>query len=520
MNKINRSLVKTQAQQMVKNKVLYLFIISFIVSMLVSGASNSVGRVFSVVFDFGSLGSSFSDYLYDYDDPFEDFGAYDDDYYNYYDYENPIDGFEFDSNVTNTGLSKLSANPFQFGRYFAKSMFGVMSITSLVVLALSPLYVTLEGVYISFVRRNVNQKFDLAAELSGVFKRSFDKSYLNKLVGYLLVGLITMLLACLFIVPGVIFSFSAYFTFQLMNDYPNLKPSEAIKLSRKIVAGNRTELFTYELSFIPWYLLIMVTFGLANIYVLPYKSTCDALYYENFRLRALAEGRIVEDDFLSADERFAKYNSVNNENPYQAQPNGYYAQAGMPNMDAQSRQEQIYKATEQYVANNCTFFTPDFRPIDPFAQYNPYANPYGNPYQQYQQPNGGYYNPPQQQRPPYQQGTAAPQQPQYTPYYTQPPVEQEVQNTNSAYTQPEQHSYAESSPVQPQEVKPEENVSVQNDMSAEPSDNVSESPQMPETPSADYPSAEHTEPQENAPSYCEPPQSADSFSEKDNNEQY
>lgn len=460
MNKINRQLVKTQAQQMIKNKVLYLFIISFIVSVLVSGASNSVGRVFSVVFDLGSLGSSFSDYLYDYDDPFEDFGDYDDDY----DYENPIDGFEFDSKVTDTGLSKLSANLFPFGRYFAKSMFGVMSITSIVVLVLSPLNVTLEGVYISFVRRNVNQKFDLGAELSGVFKKSFDKSYLNKLVGYLLVSLITMLLACLLIVPGVIFSFSAYFTFQLMNDYPNLKPSEAIKLSRKIVAGNRTELFTYELSFIPWYLLTMITFSLASIYVIPYKSTCDALYYENFRLRALAEGRIVEDDFLSADERFAKYNSVNNENPYQAQPNGYYAQAGMPNMDAQSRQEQIYKATEQYVANNCTFFTPDFRPIDPFAQYNPYANPYGNPYQQ---SNGGYYNPPQQQQPPYQQGPAAPQQPQYTQYYTQPPVGPEVQNTNSA------------ADIQPKQA----------------------------------------EPQENALGYCEPPQNAESFSETDNNEQ-
>lgn len=509
MNKINRQLVKTQAQQMIKNKVLYLFIISFIVSVLVSGASNSVGRVFSVVFDLGSLGSSFSDYLYDYDDPFEDFGDYDDDY----NYENPIDGFEFDSKVTDTGLSKLSANLFPFGRYFAKSMFGVMSITSIVVLVLSPLYVTLEGVYISFVRRNVNQKFDLAAELSGVFKKSFDKSYLSKLVGYLLVSLITILLACLLIVPGVIFGFSAYFTFQLMNDYPNLKPSEAIKLSRKIVAGNRTELFTYELSFIPWYLLSLITFSLASIYVIPYKSTCDALYYENFRLRALAEGRIVEDDFLSADERFAKYNSVNNENPYQAQPNGYYAQAGMPNMDAQSRQEQIYKATEQYVANNCTFFTPDFRPIDPFAQYNPYANPYGNPYQQ---PNEGYYNPPQ---PPYQQGPAAPQQPQYTQYYTQPPVGQEVQNTNPAYTQPEQHSYADSTPVQPQEEKPEENAPAQNEMRAEPSDNAPESPQMPEAPSADYPSTEQAEPQENAPGYCEPPQSAESFSENDNNEQ-
>ncbi|MDE6766896.1 MAG: DUF975 family protein, partial [Eubacterium sp.] len=480
---------------------------------------------FKYINSLNSYGNSFEDYFdgyYDYyddyyDDYFENFGDYGNGEYNY---ENPIDGFDFDSKVTDTAIVNSAENSGLVTSRLASIfpiLVGVGGFMTLLGVFLGPLLVTLVGMYVSLVRRNANLKFDFGTEFSNIFKNTFNDTYFKKLVGNLLVGVITIALSLLLIVPGVIFIFSAYFTFQIMNDYPNLKPSEAIKLSRKIVSGNRTELFTYELSFIPWYLLVGITFGLANIYVIPYKSTCDALYYENFRLRALAEGRIVEDDFLSADERFMKYNSMNAENPYQAQQNGYYATAGAPNMDVQSRQEQMYKATEQYVANNCTFFTPDFRPIDPFVQYNPYANPYGNPYQQYQQPNGGYYNPPQQQ-PPYQQDTAASSQ--YTQYYAQPPVQQEVPNTNSAYTQPKQHSYADSIPVQPQEAKPEENVSVQNDMSTETSDNVPEFPQMPETPSADYPSAEHTETQENAPNYCEPPQSADSFSENDNNEQY
>ena len=48
-----------------------------------------------------------------------------------------------------------------------------------------------------------------------------------------------MLLAILFIIPGIIFSYSAYFSSQIMNDYPNLKPTEAIKLSKKMIKGNR-----------------------------------------------------------------------------------------------------------------------------------------------------------------------------------------------------------------------------------------------------------------------------------------
>lgn len=509
MNKINRSLVKSQAQQIIKNKVFYLFLISFVVTMI-ANAGNSFNTVLNIrdnTFDFDDY---FEDYYNDYDDYFEGFGDYDGN--ESYNYENPIDGFEFDSKVADTAVADAAENSVESKPVSILPVFaGLGSITALAGIFLGPLVVTLAGMYVSLVRRNANLKFDIGTELNNVFKNTFNENYFKKLLGNLLVGVITIALALLLIVPGIIFGLSAYFTFQLMNDYPNLKPSEAIKLSKKIVSGNRTELFVYELSFIPWYLLVMITLGLANIYVIPYKSTCDALYYENFRLRALAEGRIVEDDFLSADERFAKYNSMNAENPYQAQPNGYYASAGAPNMDAQNRQEQMYRATEQYVMNNCTFFTPDFRPIDPFAQYNPYANPYGNPYQQYRQPNGGYYNPPQQ--PPYQ--GAAPQQPQYTQYYTQPPVQQDMQNNAEVHPVQDEQSHAYNTPVSSQDTQPEETAAlenVQNNVNGEPSDNIPESPQMPDAPGADN-SALCNEPQESSPSYYNPPQDAESFNE-------
>lgn len=514
MNEINRSLVKTQAQQIIKNKVFFLFLISFVVAMI-ANVGNNITTTFNYANSLNSYGNSLEDYFDGYsDDYFENFGDYDDN--GEYDFENPIDGFEFDSKVTDTALVN-SAESSGLGKSRFASIFpmfvGIGSIMALLGIFLGPLLVTLPGMYVSLVRRNANLKFDFAAEFSNIFKNTFNNSYIKKLVCNLLVGVITLALALLFIVPGVIFGFSAYFTFQIMNDYPNLKPSEAIKLSRKIVSGNRTELFTYELSFIPWYLLVMVTFGLANIYVLPYKSTCDALYYENFRLRALAEGRIVEDDFLSADERFMKYNSMNNaENPYQAQSNGgYYASAGMPNMDAQAKQ---YQATEQYMANNRTFFTPDFRPINPYAQYNPYANPYGNPYQQYQQPNGGYYNQPQQ--PPYQ-GTAPQQPPQYTQYYTQPPVQQDMQNHETAPVQTENGFGGDTPEVQPENAAPFQGE--QDGENGALNNNPHEPPQMPEQPIAESDSVPDAASQASAPSYYNPPQDADSFNENDNKEE-
>ena len=92
-----------------------------------------------------------------------------------------------------------------------------------------------------------------------------------------------------------------------MCENPNLKPMEALKLSKKMVAGNRGELFALDLSFIGWWILCGISFGIASIYAIPYYLTTQALYYENFKIRALQEGRITEDDFLSQEEKANKY---------------------------------------------------------------------------------------------------------------------------------------------------------------------------------------------------------------------
>ena len=68
-----------------------------------------------------------------------------------------------------------------------------------------------------------------------------------------------------------------------------------------------THLFALDLSFIGWWILCGISFGIASIYAIPYYLTTQALYYENFKIRALQEGRITEDDFLSQEEKANKY---------------------------------------------------------------------------------------------------------------------------------------------------------------------------------------------------------------------
>lgn len=406
MNNINRPLVKSQARQLIKGKFFYLFIISMIVAFL-TGSSLYV-NVGNMNFGSHSTYDNYQDYYDDYD--FDDF--YDDGNFLQ---DNPIEDFQFDSAQSSPAVKDM-AKPVNsdIGGLLRTMSLGFASIALIVSLIFAPLQVTLSGMYVSFIRRRADEEFQFGKELGGIFKKSFDNSYLNKLVLVVLRNILVGLLCILFIVPGIIFMFSSYFAYQIMIDYPNLKPSEAIKLSKKMVKGNRTELFTLVLSFIPWMLLILVTFGIASIYVTPYMMTTDALYYENFRLRALAEGRITEDDFLSEQEKFAKY-SANSDgmNGAYTQPTGTYYSPDMNN----SYQQQF----------NGAYYTPDLN-----------TNPVNRePYTPNKPKNDGYYYAPQQQpqqpqRPDNNHFYEPQPQPEENQYYQPPqPKDETMDNTNA-----------------------------------------------------------------------------------------
>lgn len=346
MDKIDRAVVKSQARFMLKGKFFYLFIVTFIV-LLLTGSLSSVATI-NIPTASHSNSSDSSD-----SGDYESFG-------NLYDSDNPIDNFSLESYENDVNITPLSSNLRDFVNGFSVSS----DFTSVIGIVFTPLAVTLAQVYLNFIRRRPEDEFHLSGELGFLFKHTFDATYLKKLVLGILRSLIIFALAILFIVPGVIYYYRSYFAYQLLDEYPDLKPSEAIKLSGKITTGNKGELFVLDLSFIGWYLLGIITLGIGMIYVLPYYMTTQALYYENFRLRALACNKVTEDDFLSEQQRFAKYN----------QPFGYN---GYNNYNS-------YNGSNGYSNNG------------QYGQSNPYSyNPNG--YQNNYNQNGGsrpyYYNP-------------------------------------------------------------------------------------------------------------------------------
>lgn len=92
-------------------------------------------------------------------------------------------------------------------------------------------------------------------------------------------GLFIFLWSLLLIIPGIIKSYSYAMSNYIMADNPEVGALEAITKSRKMMKGHKFRLFVLDLSFIFWYLLVAITFGIAGIYVDPYVQATKANFY-------------------------------------------------------------------------------------------------------------------------------------------------------------------------------------------------------------------------------------------------
>jgi len=126
---------------------------------------------------------------------------------------------------------------------------------------------------------NSNRRPDIKDLMYG-FK---EKTYLSGLIGYLRYSIFTALWSLLFVIPGIVKGISYSMMFYIMVDHPTMDAGEAQKKSMAMTMGHKGELFVLYLSFIPWYLLTILTLGLASIYVAPYMNSTFALYYEGLK---------------------------------------------------------------------------------------------------------------------------------------------------------------------------------------------------------------------------------------------
>ena len=105
-----------------------------------------------------------------------------------------------------------------------------------------------------------------------------------------LVGLFTTLWSLLFVIPGIIKGFSYAMANFILAENPGIGAREAINRSKAMMDGHKMELFVLNLSFIGWYLLCGITFGIAAIWVIPYVNATTTNFYNKIKSGVTVEG--------------------------------------------------------------------------------------------------------------------------------------------------------------------------------------------------------------------------------------
>lgn len=112
------------------------------------------------------------------------------------------------------------------------------------------------------------------------FAFAFKGSYKNVVKIMFLKNLYTFLWSLLFVIPGIVKSYEYYMVPYIIGDNPDIDASEAFRISKEMMYGNKLNAWVLDLSFIGWNILSVFTCGLLGIFfVIPYTYLTRAALY-------------------------------------------------------------------------------------------------------------------------------------------------------------------------------------------------------------------------------------------------
>lgn len=135
------------------------------------------------------------------------------------------------------------------------------------------------------------------AEIGNIFEGF--KQLGRSIGGILWMGLFIGLWSLLFYIPGIIKALAYSMTPFILAD-TKCSATQALKLSMRITNGHKGDIFVFYLSFIGWYLLSAITFGLVGIfYAAPYMSASFAGLYEELKAKAINDGVVTVEEMAA-----------------------------------------------------------------------------------------------------------------------------------------------------------------------------------------------------------------------------
>lgn len=125
--------------------------------------------------------------------------------------------------------------------------------------------------------------------------------YLNVVWTMFYRGFLNFLFFLLLIIPGIIKSYAYAMVPYILADNPAIDAKRAIQLSEDMTNGQKMEMFILDLSFIGWYILGALLFGIGVFFVHPYVYATKAQLYLTLKADALRTGLCNASELSRAD---------------------------------------------------------------------------------------------------------------------------------------------------------------------------------------------------------------------------
>lgn len=114
------------------------------------------------------------------------------------------------------------------------------------------------------------------------FFSSFENIF-NVFLLRLLKIIFIFLWSLLLIVPGIIAAYRYRMAEYIMAENTGISPLEAIRLSKQMMLDKKTKLFDLDCSFMGWFLLSFISFGVVGLYSYPYHKLAVTNFFIDVR---------------------------------------------------------------------------------------------------------------------------------------------------------------------------------------------------------------------------------------------
>ena len=188
-----------------------------------------------------------------------------------------IDGANLDADLKIAGQTIFStAKEYQTG--LGALILGSFVYVMLAALIVGAIYFVLSSVIsVGYAKFNLNLVDSADSSFEHLF--SYFSNWKTTASTKLLKSIYELLWTLLFIIPGIMASYSYAMTDYILADNPYLSASEAISRSKDMMYGNRWRLFCLHFSFIGWQILASLTLGIGYLWLRPYMEASVAAFY-------------------------------------------------------------------------------------------------------------------------------------------------------------------------------------------------------------------------------------------------